>query len=558
MENQLYQSSNSNPTITWRTPNGQTQSGTLDQAPPQVQLLYQKLPQASAQTSTAQSQATTAGVGAQAATYPLKLKNDLANGMTLSKALTTYSSLMKPDDIFTQYLAQNPSKLPPLSPTELRNMGVSDQILGQNGQNGSFADRWNTRNAILGLRDLQNKFHTTHFYSSLLNTLGLGGNNAAAYNSAYNLFTEHLNSLIPGGSNASGEIQKVSQSIPSVNDPREYNRGKADAQFNSAEDQILKAKGYDYTDIGLNPSTPPETKQTGGNILNFLLGSAMNSAQDIGTGIRAKMEQPQIDTMLQKAQNLETQAQNTTDPNLKSYLYKEANQYRSPVGKEEGNISKSFSSDVNQNPLIRGVLGGIEIGSTAELPAAVESAAKMGVKGAQQLLDFFNPTRSISKAGAARDFVVNAATDAGKTINGNSILDDINSWAKTAKRGNLGQGDAINKAVADAKEVFKGQKITPEEAANIYREADSGYTKTGIAKTPIQANIDRGLRDILGEHLDDVAPGWKKATADMAKGYKDIKSPLRQGVKNLAKYGLPFAGGAATSDILGHFLFGGK
>ena len=112
----ITQTSNENPTITFRSPTGQTITAPLNQAPPQIQLLYQQLPQATAQTSSAQSGAVSAAAGAKTATVqakvaasPIDLGTALKNGSVTSikDALSKYSATMNPDDIFQQYLATN-------------------------------------------------------------------------------------------------------------------------------------------------------------------------------------------------------------------------------------------------------------------------------------------------------------------------------------------------------------------------------------------------------------------------------------------------------------------
>lgn len=287
------QSSNSNPTVTYTTPGGQSMTSPLNEAPPQVQLLYQQLPQAQAQTSTAQSGAISAGAGAKVAQVQAKqapaqidLGADLAGKMTLDSALKKYTPLGKtPDEIFNQYLASSPYGLPNESPQDLMNKGISATALGAIGTPGSFMDRFNTKNAIAGLRDLQDKWGKTNAASRLASVFGLS-NDTSAYDNAKTILGAHLSSLIPGASSAQATGQSFTGMLPNAQDPREDIPGKASAQFNSIEDQLLKTKGYSYKDLGLpTPDTQPAKPTTGGGLLKGLLQIGLPTAGAVGGGI---------------------------------------------------------------------------------------------------------------------------------------------------------------------------------------------------------------------------------------------------------------------------------
>lgn len=149
------------------------------------------------------------------------------------------------------------------------------------------------------------------------------------------------------------------------------------------------ATAFDPTQYGASPIEEkgilPTIKKAG----NFMLGSAMNVAKDVGAGLSAKKQLDYLDKREQEATNLEKQALATKDVNKKSYLVKQAQIIRDEIGESSKNITGSFSPDVDQNPLWRGLKTGSEIAATAELPQIVSSVVKgvpSVIKGAGKIL----------------------------------------------------------------------------------------------------------------------------------------------------------------------------
>ena len=167
------------------------------------------------------------------------------------------------------------------------------------------------------------------------------------------------------------------------------------------------------------------------------------------------------------------------------------------------------------------------------------------------IMDFLKPGDQIARGGGVRDAIIQEAQDAGKSISNDDVLKDFNEIAPTLKRGNLGQGAIIDRAVQDAEAAYPpGETMTPQEAADAYKETASGFNKDGTPKTPIQANIDRAMRTILGEKLNGIAPGWDEATDEIAKGYDTQKSPLRK----WAKIGAAATAGGIVPGEAGNIL----
>lgn len=239
-----------------------------------------------------QAQSTTEQVQALQKKAQLGLSADLKNKMTLPSAIGKYTALgMSPDDIFNQYLAESPWGLPNQSPTELQNMGITQKALGQIGSNGSFNDRWNTKQAVLGLRDLKNKYQTVN----TLSKIGIGGAgiptaSSQAYDAQREVFGQHLSSLIPGSPGGQGPEAALMSKIPDTGHVSELEPGAANGMFNGVEQGLMNAKGYNYKALGLTapfqaPANSPQTSQGGKSLLNSLLQTAIPTGGAIAGGI---------------------------------------------------------------------------------------------------------------------------------------------------------------------------------------------------------------------------------------------------------------------------------
>ena len=156
------------------------------------------------------------------------------------------------------------------------------------------------------------------------------------------------------------DIDSMVASIPSITDATDQAENKI-SNFNDTA-QTLTGK------LMNNGKKGGDTPKDGGGLLNFLMGGAMNTAQDVGTGIRNIMEQPNLQKQGEQAKVIEDRAYSTLDPKLKSILLGEANQRRAGISQEAGDIGKSFSKDVNENPYLRAITGAGQIAGAAELP----------------------------------------------------------------------------------------------------------------------------------------------------------------------------------------------
>jgi len=560
------------PQITYRDPSGQTVTTDLNNAPPQVQTLYSQnylQPQASlsqTQTSTAatgaeipaiQANAQKAQIAAKQAGALQDLKADLSKKMTLGSAISKYTALgMSADDVFKQYLAESPWGMPNESPQQLQEKGITPQALGAIGTPGSFMDRYNAKNAITGLRDLQDKFHQTNALSQIENFLGVpigSGNAAAGYNSARQIFGEHLSSLIPGASGASGSVNDLLNTLPQTGDPREYNPGKADAQFQSVEDQLLQSKGYSPKDLGL-PVNSGQARVTGstksspsngGDLLSSLLS---NAGKDVSGMLQGEAQNEQ------KYGSGFGGALAATAAGFPGML------------KEYGDLLSNPIQHAQQHPVntaldVLGPLLGLKAGMAGSGEGAVADAAETAKpvdpfsSAPGKIQQLFNPAKAKNVIGNIRDTIISNADKAGTTINGDTLANGIRQWAEGAKMSNLPDADAIEQAAKNAETQYAGKTFKPSDLKSIYDNIEKGYTKGGEPRSATASYIDRGVQGVLSNQLEQAAPGFARTSDLFRQTFNAEKSPIRTigkaAVKNAAGYGLGIAGFDAVKHILG-------
>lgn len=545
----IQQSSNSNPNIQYRTPDGQTTTGPLNEAPPQIQLLYQNLPQAKAQTSSAQSGATTAeqtskqaSLNTQYLSAPQDLQTDLKNGMTLTDALAKYKPLkMKADDIFNEYLTGNTygpkgaPKLPVESPTQLEGEGVDANSLGAVGQLGSFVDKYNTKNAVDELRNAEDYFKKTQS-SDIAGNVGGVNANSKAYENARTIVGLHLSSLIPGASGAQATGNTLLDTLPSSKDLRSYTPDMVHQAFDSVEKQLMASRGYSYKDLNV---TAPDYRQdsapkSGGGLLNQLLTNGGNDLKNTAT--LYNKANPDVISML-------------TNPKARAD-YQDFVQNNNPIEQLKGMAGQY--ADIATNPIeafknhpvntalaVLGPLLGLKgEGAVAEegaVPAEATSAVS-DIKGPSSLQKIINPAGAQKAVGDIRQNILNTADkQPDNTIKGEDLASQFKDWADQAKLSNLPDADAIEQAAANAVKHYAGKTLKPSDLADIKQKIEDTYTKTGVPKSATASYIDRGLSDVIDTQLDVMAPGWEKTNQLFNQNYNAQKGTAANIVKNLPK-----------------------
>ncbi len=107
-------------------------------------------------------------------------------------------------------------------------------------------------------------------------------------------------------------------------------------------------------------------------VTNFLFGNAMNTAQDIGTGLGVATTpgtQESADNSFKMAQAAEAKAKQTSDPAEKARLLKVASDAYATNASNAQAQMQNYSPDVSQNPIQRGLETGLQVGTGADIAA---------------------------------------------------------------------------------------------------------------------------------------------------------------------------------------------
>jgi hypothetical protein len=589
------------PTVTYRNADGSTGQMDVNQLQkfdPQLYSQYlQKVGQPSAdinqtQTSTA---ATGAGIpGIQAASAqkqiqaqqtasPLNLSKDLANNMDVSTAVKKYTALgMNADDVFKQYIGEK--GLPSGNPSDLQDLGVTAQAIGKIGDPGSIMDRWNMKNAVTALRGLQDTFNKT---SALSKIPFLGESYHNAYDIQKQSVADHLSSLIPGASQGQASNESFLSKLPDPSNPAQVSQ--ANDTFSTLEDSLLQSKGYTPQRLGLSPkqqtagqkesqqAATPQAPAKGGDILQNSLNDILNigkgavsQSYDIARntafgGIADADPTGTVRGALAKAGVLP--AENPTAAAL-NQIGGIGNEYLHSAGiiDKNGQLAKN-TDDIKNNMLehaqehpvntaldVLGPILGAKAGLKDELPIESAGPTDPFSSAPGKVSQMVSPNNAKTAIGAIRDNVVQAGDKSGATISGKNLAQGIRNWADQAKLSNLPDAQAIDDAATQAEQQYAGKTFKPSQLKDIYDGIEKGYTAGGQPRSATASYIDRGIKGVISDQLDQAAPGFKKTSDLFQQTYSAEKSPVRAIGKNVAKgaasYGLGLAGLDALKRIL--------
>lgn len=268
----------------------------------------------------------------------------------------------------------------------------------------------------------------------------------------------------------------------------------------------------------------PENK----NILQVLMPNATGIAQDVGTGIRGKMEQGNLDKQSQMAKQLEDRAYATSDLRLRKSLLQQANNLRTGVSNEAGDISRSFSKDVNGNPIGRAIGGAGEIATAAEIPGGIKAGVNFAKGGGRKIADLFGNGALEARKTAAQ----------GVKIDTSSIIDAGNNYVKNID-------PAAKKAWDTLKPSLKKETDLPTLLEKLTNWGDKSFTKSGdkraVTEGLLKSYLYKEGRQTIADQAPEVAQLTSKISRNMA-----VKSGLKT-VGKTAAYGT--AGAIASTPI---------
>ena len=326
------------------------------------------------------------------------------------------------------------------------------------------------------------------------------------------------------------DYERLAGLIPDIGStPKE-----AKGLFSDLRSQIAAKFGGKAEKTTIDPKEPRMNP-----LIDLLLGGAINIAQDVGTGIRGAQTQPTLQKNELMAKQLEDQAYSAKDPQTKKLLLQQANQTRQSISQEAGDISKSFSPDVQQNPLLRSLFGASQIAGTAEIPALSRILAGAPKKLVTKLF-------SQGKGNVVRNEAIQLAETAGQKIQGGTLKSAVDEWAIRAIKANPAAEKSINKFVAGATKQFEGKTLSPNQTFQLWEDARKGFTAAGTKGASLEASYHRAIRDVVRTQLDKVAPGFEAGT-------KLIKEGLNK--TDFAKKLAWMIGGSAATGISTAALF---
>lgn len=235
-------------------------------------------------------------------------------------------------------------------------------------------------------------------------------------------------------------------------------------------------------------------------IANFLQGNSLRISQDFSSGINANMTEgvrtKRNKEAFQQAKKFEEAAAVTQDPMIKKKLLSQANDIYGQVSKAEQEVSQSFSSDVQQNPAWRGLKAGGEVASLANLIVSAPTIARSIGKAGNAVLHPFRLVNSI------RDKAIQAATEAGKNVDGDKIIKALEKGAESVPPSEINQ---YNGFLDTAREQLKGRVLTEDNAVKMLSKANDAYTASGALKESAKAGFEKITGDaIRGQLTPDV------------------------------------------------------
>lgn len=285
-----------------------------------------------------------------------------------------------------------------------------------------------------------------------------------------------------------------------------------------------------------NTGNPLADAITGNPVGEFLLGDSARVAQDVGTAIRGKMSQDNFSKLEGMAKELEDKAYASPDNEEKKLLLQQANQIRGQISSEASNISKSFSSDVEENPLTRALSSAIEIGGTAEVPGFIKSGVLMLPKAGKVAKEVvtkgpFGAVKNL--VGSKRDAAARALDEMGVTVDETKIAEKLINYADEAP---ISMRTAARKYALEGIDAFSNSKATVKETLKKLADANEGaFLQSGQNGRAAGAKIERVVGDAIRDQIR-TNPMLKDVDA-ANKAFELIYKGEKAAKKTLSKYG---------------------
>jgi len=344
-----------------------------------------------------------------------------------------------------------------------------------------------------------------------------------------------LTQAFGSGTPQEGESKRLIESAPDINSTN----AEAEAWFEGVRNLI----GQKDTETSTEKKKAEPEKETGilekgfNTFVKEPATQIYNVAKDIGTGVSLNSGEIQsaIDDLSKTATQAEQLAKSTDDPEQKAKYQKMAQETRDKIDKITGDVTGSFSEDIGQSNIERGLRTGVNIGAAAEAPAllgigkklistGVEKApsiTKAVVKSPKEIINKVNPFNIVSNK---RKVAVKALEDAGVVIDETKIAEDLVNYVDKAP---LTMKKKVQQYALDAIDRFKNPSASiTETLENLTSANESAFLQSGNAGRATASKVEKLVGDSIRKQLAEKAPdvaAANKAFEMLYKGKKAIK-----------------------------------
>jgi hypothetical protein len=306
--------------------------------------------------------------------------------------------------------------------------------------------------------------------------------------------------------------------------------GEATGKFDDLRSQIAAKFGGAPTETTIKPG------QKG--ITDILLGGAKKIANDSVAGVTANLTENQRnqsrDSAFAAAKYLENQAQATDDMQKRKQLLQQAQQLYNTTGNQAAQTANTFSEDVKDNPLLRGLGAATEIATIADAPTLAAGGKNLVAGGITKAKGLVGKNTEIS---AARNIAAQ-----GVKLDTKSLVKAGDDYVKNVD-------PAAQKTWDTLKTSIKNTTSADDLLEKLTYWGDKAFTKSGDKRAITEGLLKSHLYKTGRQIISSQAPEVADLTTQMAKQIARQKI-----LKKAGGIAGSAAAGGATYAVLGRIL----
>lgn len=260
-------------------------------------------------------------------------------------------------------------------------------------------------------------------------------------------------------------------------------------------------------------------------LAKLLLGTSMNISKDVGAGLSSQTGDAQAlrqsqQTLLGQSSQLAQAAEKQTDPRKRAALYGLSQGATGEVGDQANQERSRYSEDVGANPLLRSLLGAVEIGGSAEGGNLLAAGGKKLAGKALSPIARVSPGPVLQKVGIGATKPMRAAVT--EFSQGGSNLGTSKDVVKVAQQIiKEGLGGPESKPILE--QLAKGKGADPNKVFDLYFRANKKtFSKGGDIRLSDQAEFYKLLREGLRKEIDQKIPEAGKQIANLRRGHQIV------------------------------------